>query len=47
MGLRALGYAEADLAALTRGAVVQRRLVDNAPLRVDDEHMRALLAASL
>jgi len=47
MGLRALGYADADLEALTRGAVVQKRLVDNAPLPVAPELMRALLASSL
>jgi alcohol dehydrogenase class IV len=47
MGLRALGYAEADLEALTRGAVVQKRLVDNAPLPVAHEQMRALFAGAL
>jgi alcohol dehydrogenase class IV len=46
-GLRALGYAEGDLEALTRGAVVQQRLVDNAPLPVAHEQMRALFAGAL
>jgi alcohol dehydrogenase class IV len=47
MGLRALGYSEADLGALTRGAVLQKRLVDNAPAPVDDEQMRAIFAGAL
>lgn len=47
MGLRALGYGEGDLEALTRGAVVQKRLVDNAPLPIADEQMRALFAGAL
>lgn len=47
LSLRALGYSEADLEALTRGAVVQKRLVDNAPLPVDGAFMRDLFVAGL
>ncbi|MFO0745050.1 MAG: hydroxyacid-oxoacid transhydrogenase [Myxococcota bacterium] len=36
VGLRALGYAEADAPALVRGAAMQRRLLDNAPLPIDE-----------
>ncbi len=47
LGLSALGYGEADLAPLARGAIVQKRLVDNAPFAVDEEAMRALFAGAL
>jgi alcohol dehydrogenase class IV len=47
LGVSALGYGEADLDALARGAVVQKRLVDNAPMAVDDETMRTLFRGAL
>jgi hydroxyacid-oxoacid transhydrogenase len=46
-GIAGVGYGEADLDALARGAIVQRRLVDNAPLAVDEEAMRALFRGAL
>jgi hydroxyacid-oxoacid transhydrogenase len=46
-GVGGVGYGEGDLDALTRGAVVQKRLVDNAPLPVDDAVMRALFRGAL
>jgi len=46
-GVGGVGYGEADLDALTRGAIVQKRLVDNAPLPVDDAVMRALFRGAL
>jgi hydroxyacid-oxoacid transhydrogenase len=46
-GVGGVGYGEDDLDALTRGAIVQKRLVDNAPLPVDDAVMRALFRGAL
>jgi len=45
--LRAVGYGEGDLDALTDGAIVQTRLIDNAPRAVDRAAMRALFEAAL
>ena len=44
---RALGYTSKDAAALTKGAMLQKRLVDNAPIAFDGEAMRALFEESL
>jgi alcohol dehydrogenase class IV len=46
-GLQPLGYDARDLDALTRGAIVQSRLVQNAPVPVDDAAMRALFEGAL
>jgi alcohol dehydrogenase class IV len=46
-GLADVGYGEGDLDALTRGAIVQRRLVDNAPLPVDEAAMHALFREAI
>jgi alcohol dehydrogenase class IV len=46
-GIRGVGYTEADLDALARGAIVQKRLVDNAPMPVDVEAMRGLFRSAL
>jgi hydroxyacid-oxoacid transhydrogenase len=46
-GIAGVGYGDADVDALARGACLQRRLVDNAPLPVDDEAMRALFRGAL
>jgi alcohol dehydrogenase class IV len=46
-GLSAVGYTTSDLSALTEGAIVQRRLLDNAPIAVDRELLSALFEASL
>jgi alcohol dehydrogenase class IV len=46
-GVAGVGYGEADLDALTRGAIVQKRLVDNAPMPVDEAAMRALFRGAL
>jgi alcohol dehydrogenase class IV len=46
-GLADVGYGEGDLDALTRGAVMQKRLVDNAPLAVDEGTMRALFREAI
>jgi hydroxyacid-oxoacid transhydrogenase len=45
--LTALGYALADIPALTRGAMLQKRLVDNAPVEVDASRMQSLFEATL
>ena len=47
MGLSALGYGEADLPALTRGAFVQQRLLANAPRDVDERDLSALFRGAL
>jgi alcohol dehydrogenase class IV len=46
-GVGGVGYGEADLDALTRGSIMQKRLVDNAPMPVDDAAMRALFRGAL
>jgi alcohol dehydrogenase class IV len=46
-GVGALGYGPGDLEALTRGAIVQSRLVQNAPIAVDETAMRVLFEGAL
>jgi alcohol dehydrogenase class IV len=46
-GLAGVGYGEADLDALTRGAIVQKRLLDNAPMAINDTTLRALFGDAL
>ncbi|MFN9814070.1 MAG: hydroxyacid-oxoacid transhydrogenase [Deltaproteobacteria bacterium] len=46
-GLSGVGYGEPDLEALAERAIVQKRLVDNAPCAVDRDRMRALFAGAL
>lgn len=46
-GVGGVGYTEGDVDALARGAIVQKRLVDNAPMPVDDAAMRDLFRAAL
>ncbi|MFT3712990.1 MAG: hydroxyacid-oxoacid transhydrogenase [Archangium sp.] len=41
-GLRALGYDDADVPALTKGTLLQKRLLDNAPVPVDEALMNSL-----
>jgi alcohol dehydrogenase class IV len=47
LGLAPLGYGASDLDALARGAIVQTRLVDNAPIAVDEPAMRSLFERAL
>ncbi len=47
LGLAPLGYTDADLDALARGASVQRRLLDNAPMAVDEPRLRELFAGAM
>ena len=47
LGLGALGYGSGDLDALARGAIVQTRLVDNAPVAIDEPAMRSLFERAL
>lgn len=42
-----VGYASSDLDALADRAIVQKRLVDNAPCAVDRDRMRALFESAL
>jgi hydroxyacid-oxoacid transhydrogenase len=46
-GISGVGYGRSDVAALTEGTIVQRRLLDNAPLPVDRELLAELFADSL
>jgi len=46
-GLSGVGYASADLDALTEGAFAQQRLLQNAPRPVDRAHLRGLFADAL
>lgn len=43
----ALGYGKRDVAALTKGAMLQKRLVDNAPIPIDASAMQSLFEVSL
>jgi alcohol dehydrogenase class IV len=47
LGVADLGYGTTDIDALARGAIMQKRLVDNAPIPVDDDTMRALFRSAL
>lgn len=46
-GLGALGYATDDVPALTNGAIVQRRLLDNAPIEVTADTLAELFEAAM
>jgi alcohol dehydrogenase class IV len=46
-GIGGVGYGEADLGALAAGAIVQARLVDNAPRSIDREEMEGLYRGAL
>jgi hydroxyacid-oxoacid transhydrogenase len=46
-GVSGVGYGEGDIEALTRGSIMQKRLVDNAPMPVDEAAMRALFRGAL
>jgi hydroxyacid-oxoacid transhydrogenase len=46
-GPASLGYGPKDVAALTQGAMLQKRLVDNAPVPFDDAGVQSLFEASL
>jgi hydroxyacid-oxoacid transhydrogenase len=47
LGVSQLGYGEADVEPLTRGAFIQKRLVDNAPMPVTEDAMRALFRGAM
>jgi hydroxyacid-oxoacid transhydrogenase len=47
LGVAHLGYGDDDVDALARGAFVQKRLVDNAPLPVTEDAMRALFRGAM
>ena len=46
-GISGVGYASSEIPALAAGAMAQKRLVDNAPLSIDDAAMRGLFHAAL
>ncbi len=47
LGLVPLGFEKGDTTALARGALLQKRLVDNAPCPVPEDLMRALFEGAL
>ena len=47
LALSGVGYGRSHVAALTEGTIVQRRLLDNAPVPVDRELLAELFADSL
>jgi hydroxyacid-oxoacid transhydrogenase len=46
-GVGGVGYREGDIDALARGSILQKRLVSNAPMPVDDAAMRSLFRGAL
>src|SRR5919106_324683 len=46
-GISGVGYDRSHVAALTEGAIVQRRLLDNAPVPIDRELLAGLFADAL
>ncbi len=46
-GLEAIGFSPIDIAALTEGALPQRRLLDNAPVAIDTEVLDRLYRAAM
>lgn len=46
-GLEGVGYGEADVDALVRGTIVQRRLLDNAPMPVGEPELAALFRGAM
>jgi alcohol dehydrogenase class IV len=46
-GLEAIGYVEADVDALVRGTIVQKRLLDNAPVAVAEPELAALFRGAM
>jgi len=46
-GLAAIGYAEDDVPALVRGTIVQKRLLDNAPVPVAEPELAALFRGAM
>jgi hydroxyacid-oxoacid transhydrogenase len=46
-GVAGVGYGDGDVGALARNAIVQTRLVDNAPLPVDEASMSVLFRGAL
>jgi hydroxyacid-oxoacid transhydrogenase len=46
-GLSGVGYVESDVPALTKGAIVQQRLLGNAPRQVGEEELDSLFRGAL
>lgn len=46
-GLQGVGYSEADIGALVEGSIKQRRLLDNAPMDIDEEVLSDLYAGAV
>ena len=46
-GLQGVGYGAADIDALVEGSIKQRRLLDNAPMDIDEEVLAGLYAGAV
>jgi alcohol dehydrogenase class IV len=46
-GLGAIGYRDADVDALVRGTIVQKRLLDNAPVAVGEPELASLFRGAM
>ncbi|MEM7326594.1 MAG: hydroxyacid-oxoacid transhydrogenase [Actinomycetota bacterium] len=46
-GLNGVGYEEADIPALVAGSISQRRLLDNAPIDIDESTLTALYSGAV
>jgi hydroxyacid-oxoacid transhydrogenase len=46
-GLVGVGYDEVDIEGLVEGSMKQRRLLDNAPIEIDEEMLRAMYAGAM
>jgi alcohol dehydrogenase class IV len=47
LGVAHVGYGDADVAPLARGAFIQKRLVDNAPMPLTEDAMQALFRGAM
>jgi hydroxyacid-oxoacid transhydrogenase len=47
VGLGAVGYTSEDVPALTKGTIVQKRLLSNAPREVGEAELHALFSEAL
>jgi alcohol dehydrogenase class IV len=47
LGLTGVGYGDADVDALVRGTIVQKRLLDNAPMPVGEPELAALFKGAM
>jgi len=46
-GLSGVGYDESDIGGLVEGSIKQRRLLDNAPMEIDEEVLTNMYAGAI